>query len=148
MAAHGVRFMAEDIWDAPEDGKIYEVNDGELYVSTAPYWRHQLAVMNLAGILWSFIREHDLAKILTAPLGVVLDPEDGVEPDLVYVSRDRMHIISDRGIGGAPDLVVEVLSPSTRSRDQGIKLRRYAAAGVPHYWTLDPDARVLQPYRL
>ena len=148
MAAHGVRFKAEDIWDAPDDGKIYEVIDGELCVSPAPSWWHQLAVSNLHGILWPFIRLHDLGKIVTAPLGVVLDPEDGVEPDLVYVSRERMNIISDRGIEGAPDLVVEVLSPSTRSRDLGIKLRRYAAAGVPQYWTLDPEARVLLPYGL
>jgi Uma2 family endonuclease len=148
MAAHGVRFKAEDIWDAPDDGKIYEVINGELYVSPAPSWWHQLAVGNLYAILWHFIRSHDLGKIVPAPLGVMLDPDDGVEPDLVYVARERMHIVNDRGIEGAPDLVVEVLSPSTRSRDQGIKLRRYAAAGVPHYWTLDPEARVLQAHRL
>jgi Uma2 family endonuclease len=148
MAAHGVRFHAEDIWDAPEDDKIYEVIDGELYVSPSPSWWHQLAVGNLYAILWHFIRTHDLGKIVTAPLGVVLGPEDGVEPDLVYVSRERMGIITDRGVEGAPDLVVEVLSPSTRSRDLGIKLRRYAAAGVPHYWVLDTDAHELMPFRL
>ena len=148
MAAHGVRFKAEDIFDAPDDGKIYEVIDGGLYVSPSPSWWHQLAVGNLFAILWNFVHLHDLGKIVPAPLGVILDPEDGVEPDLVYVARERMHIISARGINGVPDLLVEVLSPSSRARDEGIKLRRYAAAGVPHYWTLDPDARVLRPYRL
>ena len=148
MAAHGVRFKAEDIFDAPEDGKIYEVIDGELYVSPSPSWWHQVAVANLLFILTAFIRRHDLGKIVPAPLGVILDPDDGVEPDLVYVAREHMHIITDRGIRGAPDLLVEVLSPSTRARDEGLKLRRYAAAGVPHYWTLDPEARVLRPYRL
>src|SRR5437773_1621695 len=112
MAAHGVRFKAEDIWDAPDDGKIYEVIDGELCISPSPSWWHQLAVGNLAVILWNFIRLHDLGKIVTAPLGVVLGPEDGVLPDLLYVSRERMGIVGERGIMGAPDLVVEVLSPS------------------------------------
>jgi Uma2 family endonuclease len=148
MAAHGVRFKAEDIFDAPEDDKIYEVIDGELYVSPSPSWRHQVAVSHLHGILYPFIRSHNLGEIVTVPLGVVLDPDDGVEPDLVYVSRERMDIITDRGIQGAPDLVVEVLSPSTRSRDLGLKLRRYAAAGVPHYWVLDTDAHELMPFRL
>lgn len=74
---------------------------------------------------------------------MVLDPETGVQPDLVYVAQARAGIISERGIEGAPDLVVEVLSPSTRARDLGIKLRRYARAGIPHYWVVDPLARTL-----
>ena len=79
---------------------------------------------------------------------MVLDDENGVQPDLVYVSRGRLDIISRRGIEGAPDLVVEILSPSTRARDRGIKLRRYAAAGVPHYWIVDPCSRELEARRL
>ncbi len=78
----------------------------------------------------------------------MLDDENALQPDLVYVSQERSTMITDHGIDGAPDLVVEVLSPSTRACDLGIKMRRYAASGVPHYWVADPEARSLTPYRL
>jgi Uma2 family endonuclease len=143
-----VRFQAGDIWDAPEDGNQYEVIDGELYVTPSPSWTHQYVVGKLYLRLGTWIYEHGLGKIVPAPTGVVLDPETAVEPDLVYISRERLDIISDRGVEGAPDLVVEVLSPSTGARDRGIKMRRYAAAGIPHYWLVDLPARTLEPYRL
>lgn len=148
MARHGVRFLAGDIWEAPEDGKVYEVIDGELYMTPAPSWQHQNAASALHGLIWGYVRNRNLGKIVTAPTGVVLDDENGVQPDLVYVSRERMDIISERGIEGAPDLVVEVLSPRTAARDRGIKMRRYAVAGVPHYWIVDPANRTLEAYRL
>lgn len=71
-----------------------------------------------------------------------------MQPDLVYISRERAHLISRRGVEGAPDLVVEFLSPSTRRRDRGIKMQRYAAARVPHYWMVEPATRTLEAYRL
>jgi Uma2 family endonuclease len=147
MAAR-VRFKAEDIWQAPEDGKRYEVIDGELIVSPPPSWGHQEALHGLDFVLTAWIRPRGLGRIVQAPVGVVLDPEGGVEPDLVYVSRERESIISERGVEGPPDLVVEVLSPSTEARDRGIKMRRYAAAGIPHYWLLEPAKRILEPFRL
>jgi Uma2 family endonuclease len=148
MAARGVRFKADDIWDAPEDGKIYEVIDGELYVTPAPAWRHQCALNKLNWPIAAYVYSRGLGEVVTAPTGVVLGDENGVEPDLLFLSRERLHLISERGVEGAPDLVVEVLSPSTQARDRGIKLRRYAAAGVPQYWILDLDAPALEAYRL
>ena len=149
MAVRGrVRFRADDIWDAPEDNNRYEVIDGDLYVTPAPSWLHQSASGTLYGYLWQYIHPRRLGKLVSAPTGVVLDEENGIQPDLIYVSRERMHIISERGVEGAPDLVVEVLSPSTEARDRGIKLRRYAAAGVPHYWIVAPQTRPLEAYRL
>jgi Uma2 family endonuclease len=144
----GVPFLATDIWDTPDDGTRYEVIDGKLYVTPPPVWKHQIGLANLLLIVGLFIRSHKLGKIVPAPLGVVLDEHNGVQPDIVYVSRERLGIISERGVEGAPDLVVEVLSPSTRARDKGIKMRRYAAAGVPHYWQLDPTTDSLEAYRL
>ena len=143
-----VRFKATDIWDAPEDGNRYEVIDGELFVTPAPGWLHQRGLNKLNIRLGQHIYDHDLGEIVTAPTAVVLDDETGVEPDLVYISRERLGIISERGVEGAPDLVVEALSPSTEAPDRGIKMRRYAAAGVPHYWLLDPRSRTLEPYRM
>ena len=149
MAAKAqVRFKASDIWDAPDNGKIYEVIDGQLFVSPAPLFRHQLGLMRLALRVGPWIEEHHLGVIVSAPTGVVLDDENGVQPDLLYISTERAGIISNRGVEGAPDLVVEALSPSTQDRDRGIKMRRYAASGVPHYWLLDLEAPALETYRL
>jgi len=139
MAARGVRFLASDIWDAPDDGRIYEVIDGELYVNPPPLWAHQFQLNRLNVRVSVWVDDHDLGIVVTAPTGVVLDNENGLEPDLLFISKGRAHIITRRGVEGAPDLVVEVLSESTESRDRGLKLRRYAAAGVPHYWLLDTE---------
>lgn len=138
-----IRFTADDIWDTPDDGKRYEVIDGALFVTPPPNWGHQRGLNKIGTRVSHHVYTHDLGEVVQAPIGVVLDEENGVEPDLVYVPKARLHIITERGLVGAPDLVVEVLSPRTRSRDLGIKLRRYAAAGVPHYWTLDPRTRTL-----
>jgi Uma2 family endonuclease len=143
-----VRFRADDIWDTPDDGKRYEVIDGALYVTPPPNWGHQNAIAVLLRFLLPHIDEHQLGKLVPAPVGVTLDEDSGVQPDLVFVSAERLHIICDRGIEGAPDLVVEVLSPRTQSRDRGIKMRRYAAAGVPHYWIVAPRSRSIEAYRL
>ena len=155
MATRGTRFLASDIWDAPDNGKKYEVIDGELYVSPPPVWRHQLQLNRLNKRVINWVDDRNLGYVVTAPTGVVLDDENGLEPDIVYVSHGRAHIISERGVEGAPTLVVEVLSPSTEARDRGIKMRAYARAGVPHYWILDTDGprieeRVLEEdgYRL
>lgn len=143
-----VRYRAEDIWDMPDDGNTYEVIDGELYVSPSPGFRHQRSTGRLYLIIGPVVYRDELGEMVTAPLGVVLDPESGVQPDLLFIRRDRAGIISERGIEGAPDLVVEVLSPSTQSRDRGIKMRRYEAAGVPHYWIMDNNAPALETYEL
>ena len=139
MATRGVRFLASDIWDAPDNGKKYEVIDGDLYVSPAPVWKHQRQLNRLNVRVSVWVEDHRLGDVVTAPTGVVLDDENGLEPDLVFVSNERAHIITERGVEGTPDLVVEVLSPSTEARDRGLKLHRYAASGVPHYWILDTD---------
>jgi Uma2 family endonuclease len=144
----GVRFKADDIWDTPDDGNRYEVIDGKLYVTPPPIERHQNALAELFGRIWPYVKERQLGRVYFAPLGVVLDEENGVQPDLVYVSNERRSIIVERGLEGAPDLVVEVLSPSTRARDRGLKMRRYAAAGIPHYWIIDPLVQTLEAYRL
>jgi Uma2 family endonuclease len=142
------RYKADDMWDTPDDGNRYEVIDGALYVSPPPGEPHQDASGNLYGLIWSWVRPRRAGRVYAAPLGVRLDDENGVQPDLVYVSRDRSSIITPRGVEGAPDLVVEILSPSTRRRDTGIKRRRFAAARIPHYWVVDPRLRTLTPYRL
>ncbi len=133
----------------PETVAPRELAYGELRVADSPVVPHQRVVIALTLAIVPFVRARQLGEVLVAPMDVVLDVEANlvVQPDLLFVSRERQHVIGDR-VYGAPDLVVEVLSPSTRARDLGIKLRRYAAAGVPHYWTLDPVTRVLEERRL
>jgi Uma2 family endonuclease len=105
-------------------------------------------LMRLANAIFNWVVPRGLGIIVPAPVGVVLDEENGVQPDLIYIARERAHIIGDREVQGPPDLVVEVLSPSTEARDRGVKLRRYAAAGVAHYWLLDLRAHALEAYVL
>ena len=145
---NGLHLKADHIWDTPDDGNRYEVIDGELYVTPAPSWQHQHGLSKLHVLLGQHVYPLGLGQIVQAPPGVVLDEETAVQPDLVYVSRERAGIILERGIEGATDLVVEVLSPSTQSRDRGIKMRSYAAGGIPHYWILDTAHRTLEAYRL
>ena len=143
-----VQLLAADIWDTPDDENRYEIIDGDLYLTPPPSLAHQHAVSELLLTLRSFAKGHDLGEVYVAPLGVILDPTTGVQPDLVFISRGRLEIMKDQGLEGAPDLAVEVLSPSTASRDRGIKMRRYAASGIEHYWIVDPRNRTLEAYRL
>ena len=113
-----------------------------------PSLAHQHVVSELLTILRTFANDHGLGEVYVAPLGVVLERTSGVQPDIVFISPRRAEIISDRGLEGAPDLAVEVLSASTASRDRGIKMRRYAASGIEHYWIIDPRRRTLEAYEL
>src|SRR5437867_937442 len=144
-----VKYSAWDIWDTPEDGNRYEVIDGELYVSPPPGVRHQRGSARLHLLVGGYVLARQIGELFFAPIGVLLPGNmSAVQPDLVYVANEHRGIITERGIEGTPDLIVEVLSPSTRSRDRGVKMRAYAAAGVPHYWMLDPRTSALEPYRL
>ncbi|HEX3244367.1 MAG TPA: Uma2 family endonuclease, partial [Chloroflexota bacterium] len=93
-------------------------------------------------------QHHRLGNVVVAPVSVVLDDGTAVQPDLVFIANDRLNIISERGVEGAPTLVVEVLLTSTANRDRGIKMSRYAASGIEHYWIIDPRQRTLEAYHL
>ena len=131
-----------------ETSTRYEVIDGELFVTPGPALRHQGIVMHLASQLHVFARSHDLGQVFTGPLDVLFAEGDYFEPDIVFVQKDRAELLSERGVEGPPDLVVEILSPSTAARDRGIKLERYRLFGVPEYWVVDPDARTVEVWRL
>jgi Uma2 family endonuclease len=144
VARSKARFLAEDIWDSPDDGNRYEVIDGELYVTPPPNREHQHFSFELGYRIRHYLEEHPLGIMYAAPFGVILAGLSGVQPDLVYVSHERQEILTVQGASGTPDLVIEILSPRTRSRDRGIKLRQYEAAGVPYYWIADPRTRTLE----
>jgi Uma2 family endonuclease len=137
-----------DLRHTPDDGQRWEIIDGEVYVSQAPSLRHQDAVLNLALLLSAHVRRHRLGKVWVAPLEVVLERATGVQPDLIFISKARLALAQELRVVGAPDLAVEVASPSTASRDRGIKLDAYARCGVAHYWLLDPRRGALRALRL
>ncbi|HEX8358635.1 MAG TPA: Uma2 family endonuclease [Longimicrobium sp.] len=132
----------------PDDGNRYEVIAGELVVSPSPRPKHQRALVRLTSALEDFTQEHGIGEVYIGPIDVIFGDGDYLEPDLAFVRRERAEIVSERGIEGAPDLVVEVISPSTALRDRGIKRERYALYGVPLYWVVDVDLRQMEVYRL
>ena len=135
-----VKFTYEDYLNAPED-KRYELLDGELVMTPAPGERHQSVSALLGSKLVLFAYESSLGRVYFAPFDVVLSDVDVVQPDLLFVSNERDHIITPANIQGAPDLVVEILSPSTAERDKTFKRALYANHGVNEYWMVDPTAK-------
>ena len=151
MEAHRTssRWTYSEFARLPSGGsERHEVIAGELFVTPAPTSGHQRTMMRLAAALYGFVEEHGLGEVLPGPIDVLFAEGDYLEPDLVFVSRGRETLVTDRGVEGPPDLVVEILSPSTEARDRGIKLERYRHFGVAEYWIVDPDRRTVEVWRL
>ena len=125
------------------DDERYELLNGELIMSPSPREIHQYISGNLHLVLGAFVRDRSLGRVYHAPFDVVLSDTDVVQPDLLFVSTERADIITADNIQGAPDLVVEILSPATAERDRTIKLDLYAQHGVKEYWIVDPDAKTI-----
>ena len=145
--AEPIKFTYEEYRTAPAD-KRYELLDGDLAMGPAPNLRHQEVQSRLGARLAQFIAERGLGKLF-APCDVVLSDTDVVQPDLLFVSRERDHLLSGgENVRGAPDLVVEILSPATAERDRGYKRVLYARHGVAEYWLIDPTAETVWIHRL
>jgi Uma2 family endonuclease len=139
----------EEFARLPDDGNRYEVIAGELYVTPAPGSLHQRVQYRLATMIENFCDEHGVGTMYGAPYDVIFGEGDYLEPDLIFVRRDREdEVIQDHGAVAAPDLVIEILSDSTARRDRGIKRERYEAYGVPEYWIIDTDAKQVEVLRL
>ena len=132
----------------PETGPHYQLIEGELLMSPAPLSYHQDLAGRLHGSLFPFVSEHKLGKLLFAPLDVILDDENVLQPDLVFVPAAQRKIIVREGLRGAPALCVEILSPSSTKLDTGIKRRLYTRFGVEEYWLISPDEKRIYVYRL
>ena len=128
----------------PADGLRHEIIDGDEYVTPSPSIRHQRASRNLGRILDSHVTSKTLGELFFAPIDVVLGDSDIVEPDLVFISKSRSDRIGEKNIEGAPDLVIEILSPSTASVDRGPKMTLYDRSGVREYWIVDPREETLE----
>lgn len=144
---HLAKFTYDDYLLFPNDGKRYELIEGDRFVTPAPGTKHQRISSNLHGFLFETIQKTQNGMLFSAPTDVVLSEIDIVQPDLLFVSRARTSIITEKNIQGAPDLVVEILSESTRRTDEIIKRKLYAHHGVYEYWIIDPEVETIKIYR-
>ena len=121
-----------------EGDERYELLDGELISVGSPNENHQIVSMELGAQMHSFVKEHGLGRVFHAPFDVLFSDTDVVQPDILFVSNEREHIRTPANIQGAPDLIVEILSPSSSRRDWRNKRELYASHGVKEYWIVDP----------
>jgi Uma2 family endonuclease len=141
------RISYADLELLPEDGLRHEIIDGEHFVTASPVTRHQRMSRRLLVAFQAHLDTHPMGEIFQAPFDVVMSFHDVVVPDLVYISASRADRITAKNLQGAPDLVIEILSPSTRRLDEGLKLDLYERMGVEEYWLVDPDRNVVTIHR-
>ena len=141
------RMTYEDLLLLPDDGLRHELIDGVHYVTASPVTRHQRILRKLAVEIELWLRDHPTGEMFFAPLDVVLSRYDVVVPDLIYVSAERSGGIEEKGLFAAPDLAVEILSPSTRRRDETLKRRLYERVGVTEDWLIDPGSDLVSVSR-
>lgn len=132
-----------DLDDIPceRPGDRHELIDGELFVTPSPIPAHQIVSINIVVALVLHVREHNLGAVLDAPIDLRLTPDNVLVPDIIFIAQERAHIIGPKAVDAAPELVVEILSPGTRQRDQEVKRDLYARFGVQEYWIVDPKAK-------
>lgn len=139
MTHPALKYTYEDYLTLPESGPRYELIEGDFILSPAPNFRHQRIVGRLFMILNAHVETNRLGVVILSPFDVILSDTGVVQPDVVFVATAHRDRIGPRGIRGAPDLVIEVLSEDRR-KDLHVKKKLYAQHGVPEYWAFDPDA--------
>ncbi len=142
------KFTYRDYLELPEDGKRYEVINGELIMTPAPLTIHQKITTEIVLALGNYVKKNNLGTVLTAPVDVVLSDINVLQPDILFVSNERKEIITEKNISGAPDLVIEILSPSTAYYDLFDKKELYERFGVKEYWIVDPMRKWIEVYNL
>lgn len=143
MSGPRVKLTYEDYLQMPEEQR-YELLEGDLRMVPAPGFMHQQVLAKLYKAVDAYLQRHGLGQVYFAPLDVILDDDSVVQPDLVVILNENVSIIKPEGLRGAPDLVVEVLSPGNAHRDRGVKRRLYGRYGVKEYWLVDPQERTVE----
>ena len=148
MHAADRRVTYAEMLEWPDDGRQYELYDGEVVVVPTPFPGHQRVAFNIAVLLRDYA-ERAGGVTLIAPLDIVFSEHNVVQPDVVFFSRERRHLVKDWEVTrAAPDLAVDVLAKRTESRDRGRKMELLARFGVPEYWIVDPAAETIEIYVL
>lgn len=148
MKAAVPRVSFADLEKWPEDGRRYELYDGEVYEVPSPFPLHQMAASRLHLLLSDYVRAHG-GIVLFAPLDIVLTEYDVVQPDLLLFTHEREHLINPKKVTRVPpDLAIEILSESTAGNDRGRKMRLLARHGVREFWLVDPDAETIEVHSL
>ena len=142
------RLTYDDFLLFPDDWKRHEIIDGEHYVTPCPNQRHQVLLGRLHFELEFFLRQHPgTGQVFLSPFDVVFTKWDVVEPDLLFIAKDQVDILTEKNVQGPPALVTEIASPGTRKRDEGVKLRLFDRGGVQEYWLVDPESNRVRVWR-
>jgi Uma2 family endonuclease len=145
MTQAAVRLLTvQDFMNTPEGPPYYQLIEGDLYMMPPPGSFPQDIAGNIFSMIREFLRKKPIGKAAIAPYGVFLNEVNAFQPDVFFVTKERMDQFSKRGFEGSPDLVVEVLSPGTARFDKASKKLIYARSGVVEYWLVDPDAEEIQ----
>ena len=147
MTGASNKLTYDDYCLIPDDGKRHEIIDGEHYVNAAPSVKHQRVLTRILIPVANFVNDGLVGEVFVAPLDTVLSEVDVVQPDMLFTSKERLHLLTDANLRGTPDLVVEVLSPSNRAYDEKVKKQRYDVFGVAEYWIVDPEQEWIRIYR-
>ena len=137
-----LKLTYEDYASLPDDERC-ELIDGELIIMPSPSVLHQLLIFSIGVPLREFVKRLSLGEVAPSPIDVILSATDVVQPDLIFISNARSHIIAEANIRGAPDIAIEIISPSTERRDRIVKREMYARHGVREYWLVDPYAKTI-----
>ena len=135
-----------DYRELPDGPPYYQLIEGELYMSPSPNWYHQEILANILRILFRYLDKKPIGKIYFAPLDTFLTDLNVYQPDIGFISNKRKIIVKE-GVDGAPDFVVEILSPRTAKYDRGAKRDIYARTGVEELWIVDPELKTVQVFR-
>ncbi len=130
------------------EGSLYQLIEGELIMTPAPKLIHQDIARNLVRTFLDFLKENPVGKVYFAPVDIYFNNENVYQPDIVFISKDRLHILKEDGVYGAPDLIIEILSPATAYYDLRIKFKVYEQHGVKEYWIVDPELKEMEIYQL
>jgi len=141
------KYTYEDYLKTPDEVR-YELIEGELIMTPSPATRHQWISIRLTSEIFKYVMENNLGEVFAAPYDVVFDNYNIVQPDILFISKERLNIIGEKNVQGAPDFVIEILSESTAYRDAIQKKKLYAKFGVKEYWIVAPDDKLVEIYYL
>ncbi len=127
-----------------DDNNRYEIFNGELYMVPAPSTNHQSVSRNLEFLIWNFVKQKGLGNVFDAPIDIVFDDDEVFQPDIVFIKSENQSIIGKNAIQGVPDLIVEIVSPSSTFYDTIEKKDIYRKYGVKEYWIIFPDEKVIE----